>query len=166
MLSAHRRGPNSVAAWRREIESSLDDRFPGLRQKGDWYPGRPIMITRNDPTLQLYNGDIGVAAETTQGLRAVFKRDELVTYPRTHLGEHEAVHALTIHKSQGSQFKEVVVSLPAESSRLLTRELLYTAVTRASDAVTIIGELDVVRQAIERKVQRASGLGARLWGPH
>ena len=71
---------------------------------------------------------------------------------------------MTIHKSQGSQFKEVVVALPTEASRLLTRELLYTAVTRASHRVTVIGTEAVIRQAIERSVQRASGLGVRLWG--
>ena len=70
---------------------------------------------------------------------------------------------MTIHKSQGSGFKEVVVSLPAESSRLLTRELLYTAVTRASDRVTIIGDEAVIRHAVNRSVERASGLGVRLW---
>jgi exodeoxyribonuclease V alpha subunit len=71
---------------------------------------------------------------------------------------------MTIHKSQGSQFGEVVVVLPDESSRLLTRELLYTAVTRASHRVRIVGSEDVVRGAIRRSVQRASGLGTRLWG--
>lgn len=163
VLAAHRRGRYSVAAWRRDIESWLEERYAGLRDDGEWYPGRPIMITRNDPNLRLYNGDIGVAARTADGLRAVFRRDELLTFPRSYLGEHEAVHALTIHKSQGSQFDEVVVSLPDESSRLLTRELLYTAVTRATDRVTIIGDEDVVSQAVERKVQRASGLENRLW---
>lgn len=164
VLAAHREGRHSVAAWRRDIESWLEERYVGLRDDGDWYPGRPIMITRNDPNLRLYNGDIGVAARTADGLRAVFRREELLSFPRSYLGEHEAVHALTIHKSQGSEFGEVVVSLPGETSRLLTRELLYTAVTRAADRVTIIGEEDIVRRAIARKVQRASGLEARLWG--
>ncbi len=164
VLAAHREGRHSVAAWRRDIELWLEERYVGLRDDGDWYPGRPIMITRNDPNLRLYNGDIGVAARTADGLRAVFRRDELLSFPRSYLGEHEAVHALTIHKSQGSQFGEVVVSLPGETSRLLTRELLYTAVTRAADRVTIIGEEEIVRRAIARKVQRASGLEARLWG--
>jgi len=85
-------------------------------------------------------------------------------FPRSHIGEHTTVHAMTIHKSQGSGFKEVIVALPVESSRLLTRELLYTAVTRASVEVTIVGEETVIRQAINRSVERASGLSARLWG--
>ena len=122
------------------------------------------MITRNDPNLGLFNGDIGVTAMTADGMRAVFRRERVVTVPRSNLGEHEAVHALTIHKAQGSQFDEVIVALPGEASRLLTRELLYTAVTRARSSVTIVGDRDVVRRAVERKVRRASGLTERLGG--
>ena len=80
-----------------------------------------------------------------------------------YLGEHSTVHGLTIHKSQGSQFGEAVVSLPSDRSRLLTRELLYTAVTRASGKVTLVGDEPVIRLAVERSVQRASGLRSRLW---
>ena len=163
VLSAHRRGPGSVAAWRARIEAGLLERFPDLPREGEWYPGRPIMVTKNDATLGLYNGDIGVTALTPSGMRAVFRRDEVTAFARSHLGEHEAVHALTIHKSQGSQFGEVIVSLPGEASRLLTRELLYTAVTRATDGVTVVGDEDVVRQAVGRKVERGSGLAGRLW---
>ncbi len=163
VLCAHREGPGSADQWRREVEVALDARFPGLRYGGDWYPGRPLMITTNDYTLDLYNGDIGVLVQTPEGLRAVFERGGLRSYPLGYLGDHTTVHALTIHKSQGSQFDEVVVSLPSEASRLLTRELLYTAVTRASRRVTIVGEESVVRVAVERSVQRASGLRARLW---
>ena len=161
VLCAHREGPGSVAQWRRDIESALDERFPGLRYGGPWYPGRPVMITNNDYDLGLYNGDIGVAAWTVDGLRAVFDRGG--AFPPGYLGEHATVHAMTIHKSQGSQFGEVLVSLPPASSRLLTRELLYTAVTRASESVTLIGGESVIRRAVERSVQRASGLGPRLW---
>ena len=163
VLCAHREGPGSVAEWRRMIEGALDARFPGLRYGGPWYPGRPVMITSNDYNLGLYNGDIGVAAYTSEGLRAVFDRGG--DFPPGYLGEHATVHSMTIHKSQGSQFEKVLVSLPPASSRLLTRELLYTAVTRASKSVTLIGAESVVRRAVERSVQRASGLGAKLWNP-
>ena len=163
VLCAHREGPGSVEQWRRDIERALDERFPGLRYGGEWYPGRPLMITANDYNLGLYNGDIGVVAQTVEGLRVVFERGDLRTFPPGYLGDHATVHALTIHKSQGSQFDEVVVSLPSESSRLLTRELLYTAVTRASRRVTVVGEEPVIRMAVERSVQRASGLRSRLW---
>ena len=164
VLCARRNGPDGVSGWGREIERALDERFTGLRWGGEWYPGRPVMITRNDYGLDLYNGDIGVCVETVDGLRVLFDRDGGRAFPPSHLGEHTTVHAMTIHKSQGSQFDEVVVVLPGESSRLLTRELLYTAVTRARKRVRVVGTEDVVRGAVARSVQRASGLGARLWG--
>ena len=163
VLCAHREGPGSVEQWRRDIEDALDGRFPGLRYGGEWYPGRPLMITANDYNLDLYNGDMGVVVRTVGGLRVVFERGGLRMFPPGYLGDHATVHALTIHKSQGSQFGEVVVSLPSENSRLLTRELLYTAVTRASRRVTVVGEEPVIRMAVERSVQRASGLRSRLW---
>jgi len=164
VLCARREGREGVSGWGRAIETALDERFTGLRWGRQWYPGRPVMITRNDYNLDLYNGDIGICVATDEGPRVLFDRNELRAIPPSHLGEHTTVHAMTIHKSQGSQFKEVVVVLPGESSRLLTRELLYTAVTRAQLRVRIVGSEDVVRQAIARSVQRASGLGVRLWG--
>ena len=121
------------------------------------------MITSNDYNLGLYNGDIGLVVQTVDGLRVVFERGGTRSFPPGYLGDHATVHALTIHKSQGSQFGEVVVSLPSDRSRLLTRELLYTAVTRASGKVTLIGDEPVIRLAVERSVQRAAGLGSRLW---
>ena len=164
VLCARKRGPAGVGQWGRDVEEALDERFPGLRWGGEWYPGRPVMITRNDYNLDLYNGDIGVAIETGEGLRAIFERGEPRAFPLSHLTEHTTVHAMTIHKSQGSQFDQVVVVLPEGESRLLTRELLYTAVTRARRRVWVVGTQDVIRQAVERSVQRASGLGTLLWG--
>jgi exodeoxyribonuclease V alpha subunit len=164
VLSAHNRGPQSVDRWRRIIETKLDEQYPGLRWGTEWYPGQPVMITRNDYRLNLFNGDMGVVAETDDGRRVAFGPGEIRFFPRSYIGDYQTVHAMTIHKSQGSQFEEVVVALPAESSRLLTRELLYTAVTRASTRVTIVGDEHVIRHAIGRSVERASGLGARLWG--
>ena len=163
VLCANRDGPGSVEQWRRDIESALDERFPGLRYRGEWYPGRPLMITKNDYNLGLYNGDIGVVVRAGQDTSVLFDRGGVRSFPPGYLGEHSTVHALTIHKSQGSQFDEVVVSLPVESSRLLTRELLYTAVTRASKRVTVVGPESAIRLGIERSVQRASGLRSRLW---
>ncbi len=163
VLAAHRNGPQSVDYWRRLIEHGLDEKFPGMRARSEWYPGQPIMITANDRTLDLYNGDIGVTVETEDGLRVAFKGAEIRTFHRSHIGEHATVHAMTIHKSQGSQYNEVVVVLPPGSSPLLTRELLYTAVTRAAKKVALLGPEDTIRQAINRPVERATGLGVRLW---
>jgi exodeoxyribonuclease V alpha subunit len=163
VLCARRRGPDSVAKWGRDIESALDQRFTGLRYGGEWYPGRPVMITSNDYRLDLFNGDIGVTVQKFDGLKVVFERGGVLReHPLARLGEHATVHAMTIHKSQGSQFEEVVVVLPDEASRLLTRELLYTAVTRASSRVWLVADEAVVRHAITRSVERASGLGTLL----
>lgn len=165
VLCARRSGPGSVAQWGREIEAGLDQRFTGLRYGGEWYAGRPVMITSNDYRLELFNGDIGVTIDSGDGLVVVFERGGVRRYQPSRLGEHSTVHAMTIHKSQGSQFDEVVVVLPDEASRLLTRELLYTAVTRARHRVWLLADEDVIRQAVTRSVERASGLGERLWLP-
>jgi exodeoxyribonuclease V alpha subunit len=163
VLCARREGRGGVSRWRQEVETTLDERFPGLRYKSEWYPGRPVMITRNDRTLELYNGDIGVCVATPDGLRAAFDRGGLRLFPLSHLGEHTTVHAMTIHKSQGSQFDSVVVVLPGEPSPFVTRQLLYTAATRASDRVWLVADEATIRDAVTRSVQRASGLGERLW---
>jgi exodeoxyribonuclease V alpha subunit len=163
VLCARREGRGGVSRWRQEVETTLDERFPGLRYKSEWYPGRPVMITRNDRTLELYNGDIGVCVATPDGLRAAFDRGGLRLFPLSHLGEHITVHAMTIHKSQGSQFDSVVVVLPGEPSPFVTRQLLYTAATRASDRVWLVADEATIRDAVTRSVQRASGLGERLW---
>ena len=162
VLAAHHHGPQSVDRWRYRIEDALRSHYGGLGDAGGWYPGQPVMITANDYALGLYNGDIGVTVTTADGPVVAFGGETVRTFPRSQIGDHTTVHAMTIHKSQGSQFTEVVVALPAESSRLLTRELLYTAVTRAAKKVTIIGDEAVIRHAVERSVERASGLSTRL----
>jgi len=163
LLCGHRRGPYGVATWRGRIESWLHAAVEGYLPHG-WYAGRPLLVTENDYGLGLFNGDTGVVVETA-GLQCAFeRRGEIVLVSPGRLSAVETLHAMTIHKSQGSQFGEVVVVLPDESSPILTRELLYTAVTRAERAVTVVGTEAAVRAAVERPVQRASGLRARLWG--
>ena len=127
-------------------------------------------MTANDYGLGIYNGDTGVAVRPAVGgagraLRAAVAgsagRLDLAT---SRLGQVETMHALTIHKSQGSQADEVVVILPPPESRLLTRELLYTAITRARERVVVVGSPDDVRAAIDRRALRATGLRQRLAG--
>ena len=163
LVAAHRSGPRSVDEWRRRIEDRIDVEHPYLRAAGEWYPGQPVMITRNDYQLDLFNGDIGVVVETSEGLRVAFDKGDVRLVERSRIQEHTTVHAMTIHKSQGSGFQKVIVALPSTASRLLTRELLYTAVTRASKKVVILGDEETIRAAINRSVPRASGLGRRLW---
>jgi exodeoxyribonuclease V alpha subunit len=166
VLCAHRRGPFGVATWVPRVESWLGlparPRGPGV----GWRVGTPVLMTHNDHQLRIYNGDVGVVVATDDGPRVAFPRaDGPRLVPPGRLDALEPVHAMTIHKSQGSQFDHAVVVLPRPDSRILTRELLYTGVTRARDHVTVVGSEAAVRAAVERVVQRASGLRDRLWGP-
>jgi exodeoxyribonuclease V alpha subunit len=125
-----------------------------------WYPGQPLLVTSNDHELRIYNGDTGVIVRNADGeLTAAFARgSEVVCVHPTRLPAAQTVYAMTIHRSQGSQYDTVSVLLPPESSSLLTRELLYTAITRARKHVRVIGTADSVRFAVGRQVLRASGL--------
>ena len=121
---------------------------------------------QNDYALRLYNGDTGVVVDAGGGRPvAVFERGgELLEVSPRRLAAVDTVHAMTVHKSQGSQFDAVAVILPDADSPILTRELLYTAVTRAQTHLTVVGIEDSVRAAVARPVARASGLRNRLWG--
>ena len=162
MLCAHRRGPHGVAYWNRQVERWLSEQTD-MPLWAPWYPGRPILVTANDYGLGLLNGDTGVAVVCDGVLRAVMAvaggPTELAT---SRLADIETMHAMTIHKSQGSQATEVTVLLPPEDSRLLTRELLYTAVTRAREKVRLIGSAEQFQAAIARRAVRATGLSRRL----
>jgi exodeoxyribonuclease V alpha subunit len=132
------------------------------------YIGRPILVTQNDYQLNLFNGDVGIvatAAESSDQRVVMFEAEEgrpRVLSP-SRLPAHETAYAMSIHKSQGSEFDRVAVILPLESSPVLSRELLYTAVTRAKSAVTIHGSREIIEQTIARRIERASGLREALW---
>jgi exodeoxyribonuclease V alpha subunit len=163
LLCGHRRGPYGVARWSREIERWLAEALPDLAAAGEWYPGRPVLVTANDYDTGLYNGDTGVVVATADGPRVAFAgRAEPLAPSR--LAEVATVHAMTVHRGQGSQFARVTVVLPPADSPLLTRELLYTAVTRAREFVRVVGSEAAVRAAVARPVSRASGLRHRLAG--
>jgi exodeoxyribonuclease V alpha subunit len=166
LLCAHRRGPAGVATWTDRVERWLADTVDGFATDAAWYIGRPVMVTANDPSLRLYNGDTGVVVEAAGGrVAAAFERGTgLVEVSPTRLGSVDTVYAMTIHKAQGSQFDEVAVVLPGPDSPILTRELLYTAVTRARRRLIIAGTADAIRAAADRPVARSSGLRRRLWG--
>ncbi len=158
LLCAHRHGPFGVTRWNRQVESWLADQT-GRSMWSQWYAGRPILVTANDYGLGIYNGDTGVVVASPDGLRAHIGSLHLAT---SRLPEVDTMHAMTIHKSQGSQAEEVTVLLPPQESRLLTRELFYTAVTRAKTKVRVVGPESSVRAAITRRALRASGLARRL----
>ena len=166
ILCAHRSGPHGVANANREVEDMLADRRRIDRQHGATYAGRPVIITRNDYQVRLFNGDVGTIVVHGDKRLAFFvgpdDKERLLSPAR--LPPHETVFAMTIHKSQGSEFSRVAVLLGDRSSPLLTRELLYTAVTRAKEKVSIYATEAVIREAIERRTERNSGLRDALRG--
>ena len=135
-----------------------------------WYRGRPVMITRNDYSLGLYNGDIGITLpdpDASDDQLHVYFQDASGGVRRFlphRLPEHETVYAMTVHKSQGSEFDHVILILPDMDYPLMTRELIYTGLTRARQTVSIWGTEPVLTTAISRKIERSSGLREALWG--
>jgi exodeoxyribonuclease V alpha subunit len=166
LLCAHRRGPAGAHLWAAHLERWMAAGIEGFAPVGQWYVGRPLLVTANDYSLGLYNGDTGVVIADTEGhITAAFERSGgVVNVSPSRLAAVETVYAMTVHKSQGSQFDTVALILPEPESRVLTRELLYTAVTRARHKVMIVGTEASLRTAIERPIARSSGLRGRLWG--
>ena len=159
LLCASRVGQLGIAGWNRTV-----NKWIGTATRKQWFVGRPVLITKNDHGNNLYNGDVGVVCSDKNGeVRVVF--DGLVApreFPTVRLPEVETVHALTIHKSQGSEYQHAIVVLPTGRSRLLTRELLYTGVSRAREQLTIVASESALRTAVNTVVIRASGLADRL----
>lgn len=168
LLCAHRTGPRGVQHWgalaaRWIAEAKTADVRTADAGEGGHYPGEPLLVTQNDYEIGLYNGDSGVIVAGADGLAAVFGRGGApIRIPLGRLGAARPLHAITVHRSQGSQFDRVTLILPVAGSPLATRETLYTAVTRAKQHVRLIGSAEAVTTATERPVARATGLGTRL----
>jgi len=166
VVCAHRHGPAGLEEVGRHVEDALAAH--GLvNRHAAWYPGRPVLVTRNDYALGVFNGDVGITLPDRDGrLRVVFLAADgpLRMLAPARLPAHETVWAMTVHKSQGSEFDQVVLVLPPEPSRITTRELLYTAITRARHRVEIWGPAAVVAAAIATPLERSSGLRESLWG--
>ncbi|MCG6868725.1 MAG: exodeoxyribonuclease V subunit alpha [Gammaproteobacteria bacterium] len=167
VLCALRAGPAGVVAVNAAVEAAL--RQAGLvRGAGEWYQGRPVMITRNDYALGLFNGDIGICLPDSErdGEPMVWFRmaEGLRPVSPARLPAHETAWAMTIHKSQGSEFDHVLLVLPETDHRLLTRELLYTAITRARRSLEIRSPAGILDAAVSRRIHRESGLAELLWG--
>ncbi|MEP7091258.1 MAG: exodeoxyribonuclease V subunit alpha [Nocardioidaceae bacterium] len=162
LLCAHREGPFGVTHWSDLAEGWLRTAISGYTAGGRWYVGRPLLVTSNDYQLRLFNGDTGVVVEAGDRPRAAFLRSGVVDlFAPSRLSDVQTVHAMTVHRSQGSQFDRVTLVLPPAESPLLTRELLYTGLTRAKDHVRIIGSRDALATACRRPIVRASGLRNR-----
>ncbi len=172
ILCALNIGPLGVHAVNRLSEQVLSRQnfiHPDPPAQNPWYAGRPVLITRNHYQLGLFNGDIGIT------LPAPERKDKelFVYFPedaggvrrfRTYqLPQHETVYAMTVHKSQGSEFDEVLFMLPDQDFSILTRELIYTALTRARKKIHIWGNRSIIRTAVARKIERMSGLRDALW---
>ncbi len=167
LLCAHREGPFGVRAWNRHAEQWLAAELGtslGTPLGSAWYAGRPLLVTSNDYALDVYNGETGVVVPDAAGRPRAWIAGAGAPRPfaPARLGAIETMHAMTIHKSQGSQAREIAVLLPDADSRLLTRELFYTAVTRAEERVVVVGSEAAVRAAVEATAQRATGLRQRL----
>ena len=168
VLCAHRRGPFGVGRFNRLVERGL--RARGVLESEEFYVGRPIIVTRNDRQTGLSNGDTGVVVADGEGRRHVWFPDlasgaERFLLAPSRLPEHESFFALTVHRAQGSEYNEVMFIPGDPESRVSTRELFYTAVTRARHKVTVLADADAVRTAVQHTTSRATGLADRLAQP-
>jgi exodeoxyribonuclease V alpha subunit len=169
ILCALRNGPFGVNALNGVVEKILAE--SGLiHPSRKWYAGRPVMIRINDYNLTLFNGDVGITMPDPAAgndLRVFFPGSD-ATVRKFHplrLPDHETVFAMTVHKSQGSEFDEVLLILPDQDSPVLTRELVYTAITRAKQRVQVWGTESIFHTAVSRRIRRMSGLRDLLWQP-
>ena len=165
ILCALRNGPYGVVNLNRLVEEILSE-AELIDAKAVFYAGRPVMVVRNDYNLKLFNGDIGVVLPNdSKELRACFAGPEqtIRDLMPIRLPEHETAYAMTVHKSQGSEFERVLLVLPGEDSQVLTRELLYTGLTRASQEVELWSDQGIFATAVRRRISRRSGLREALW---
>ncbi|AIA69974.1 exodeoxyribonuclease V subunit alpha [Pectobacterium atrosepticum] len=167
-LCALREGPFGVAGLNQRIEQALHQ--SGLIQRSRnplnrWYPGRPVMIGRNDAALGLFNGDIGIAMMGGNGELRVFfplPNGETKDVTPSRLPPHETAYAMTVHKSQGSEFDHTALVLPNHYLPVLTRELVYTAITRARQRLSLYTDVRILCRAVKTPTQRYSGLEERI----
>lgn len=162
VLCSNKEGKNSVYDINSRVEQKLAQ-LGRIQISGLWYIGRPVLVTQNNITLHLYNGDIGLCLpDTTQGgrLMVFFQRPDgsVKNYLPSRITQCETVFAMTIHKSQGSEFEEILIVLPDSINPVLTKELLYTAITRAKKTVKLVADKTIFTTTIEQKVMRVTGL--------
>lgn len=159
VLCVNRKGANSVSNINYRLEQGLE-----LNQA--WYPGRPVMVNRNNPAMQLFNGDIGICLREQQDQRLMvyFQRPDgnIKKVLPARLTACETVFAMTIHKSQGSEFEQVLIVLPDQVNSILTKELIYTAITRARESVKVFAGRDIFIAGVKQELVRLGGLAQRL----
>ncbi|EHG9036002.1 exodeoxyribonuclease V subunit alpha [Salmonella enterica] len=161
LLCALREGPFGVGGLNDRIEQAMvQQRKIHRHPHSRWYEGRPVMIARNDSALGLFNGDIGIALDRGQGLRVWFAMPDgaIKSVQPSRLPEHDTTWAMTVHKSQGSEFDHAALILPSQRSPVVTRELVYTAVTRARRRLSLYADERILAGAIVTRTERRSGL--------
>jgi exodeoxyribonuclease V alpha subunit len=164
VLCANREGKNSVIDINSRVEQKLAQ-LGKIQVAGFWYVGRPVMVTQNNPLLHLYNGDIGLCLPDDNGrLQVFFPRSDgsVASYLPSRISQCETVFAMTIHKSQGSEFDEVLIVLPEQMNPVLTKELLYTAITRAKQTVKLVANKAIFTATVQQKISRVTGLVAKF----
>jgi exodeoxyribonuclease V alpha subunit len=166
VLCTNRRGPKSVEAINQGIEWRLGDKNL-IPQQEEWYIGRPVLIYENDAVLGVFNGDVGMCLsdpEQNNQLMVFFEQfnGSIKKIIPSRLPKCQTAFALTVHKSQGSQYKEVMLIMPDEHNPILTKEVIYTAVTRARDNVWVVADKDIFTQAVKVKINRQGGLREKL----
>ncbi|MDO5093522.1 MAG: ATP-binding domain-containing protein, partial [Propionibacteriaceae bacterium] len=165
LLCAHREGPFGTGFWQAQVRRHLAATLPGYAAGPGHYPGQPLIVTRNSDVVS--NGDVAVIIRAGDRLVAAVDRgDHAQPLSPLQLDATQELHAMTIHKSQGSQFDTVSVVLPPLGSPLLTRELLYTAITRAKTSVRLYGSPEALREAATTRARRASGLSRSVNNDH
>ncbi len=166
VLCAVRRGPRGTERLNAELTQRVMLRLGTSHRRSDlWYAGRPVLVTGNDYALRLYNGDVGVVWPDEDGLFSAWFAEQaggVRSVPVTRLPAHETAFCLTVHKCQGSEYAHVALVMPGETASIMTRELVYTAVTRARTAVEIFGSQAQFGAAVARTAQRGGGLSQRL----
>ncbi len=167
ILCALRKGPYGVVAVNQMVEHILEDNKL-IKLDRPWYKGRPVLIVKNDYEIGLFNGDIGIVLpdpETPSELRAFFLSSDrtLRKFPPFRLPEHETAYAMTVHKSQGSEFEKALLLLADRTSPVMTRELIYTGIARSKKGVEVWGREPVFLEGIKKRTFRASGLSHALW---
>ncbi|WP_017938913.1 exodeoxyribonuclease V subunit alpha [Zestomonas thermotolerans] len=161
-LCAQREGPFGVAGLNEGLETRFKRRLR-REARDNWYPGRALMVRQNDYALGLFNGDIGLCLPTAEGLRVFFEGENgFRAFAPARLPSHDSAFAMTVHKSQGSEFAEVLLVLPEAPSPLLTRSLLYTGITRAKRKVELWALAERLADCVRTRAERAAGLAARL----
>ncbi|HDS9358404.1 TPA: exodeoxyribonuclease V subunit alpha [Enterobacter chengduensis] len=163
LLCGLREGPFGVSGLNERLEQLLVQKRKITRQPHSrWYEGRPVMISRNDSALGLFNGDIGIALDRGQGMRVWFQMPDgsVKSVQPSRLPEHDTAWAMTVHKSQGSEFNHAALILPTQLSPVITRELIYTAITRARQRLSLYADERILAQAIATRTERRSGLSA------